>query len=670
MTTFAKYVELKKSVAHHAYLYYVQDAPEISDADYDVLFRQLQQMEAANPEFIAQDSPTQRVGGAVLKGLSEVKHLVPMLSIDNAMNSKEAEDFLDRLAGLLQVNRDSLSFFVEPKYDGVSCSLVYQNGFLATAVSRGDGFTGEDITAQVKTIQNIPLFIAELKDALRFEVRGEVLMRKKDFQALNEAQKINSEKLFVNPRNAAAGSLRQLDPAITAKRKLRFYAYGVGACDVSTSAVSLPNTQSARIALLRAMGFEVSPHTFSAQGCEQVQKVFEKMAVERPDLPFDIDGVVFKLDSIPLQEQAGWNTRVPKWAIAYKFPPEEVTTTLKSIDIQVGRTGALTPVARLEPVFVGGVTVSNATLHNQDEICRLGVLIGDQVVVRRAGDVIPEIVKVFPERRRGDETLFEMPLNCPVCGSHVHKEEDKAIHRCTGGWACDAQRLYSLTHFASRLAMNIDGLGEGVVQKLLAANLVARPSDLFSLDANRVANLEGMGAVSAKKLIDNISKGKDVELHRFVYALGIPNVGEATAKDLARNFGTWTALKKATINDLLKIPNMGPVTSMCIVDFFGEPSNSAELALLEAILAIRDAQIADTSASLSGKTFVITGTLSQSRDYFKELVEKAGGKVSGSVSKKTSYVLAGAEAGSKLDKANELGVPVLTEKDFISLIEP
>ena len=520
----AQYEQLKQEAAYHAHRYYVLDDPVISDGDYDNLFRRLQTFEQDNPDLVTPDSPTQRVGGPLLNGFEEVKHQIAMLSIDNAMNAQEAADFARRLAAQLGVSSEELAFFVEPKYDGASCSIVYEHGLLTQAASRGDGFTGENITAQVKTIRNVPLKLHGFEDVPRFEVRGEVLMTKKDFLAVNEAQAAAGEKLFANPRNAAAGSLRQLDPSVTAKRALRFFGYSFGACDFGDSVLALPSLQSERIAMLKDLGFEVSTSTFSATGPAEIESVFQIMAARRASLPFDIDGVVFKLDSVALQDKAGWSSRVPRWAIAYKFPPEEATTTLLDIDLQVGRTGAVTPVARLQPVFVGGVTVANATLHNADEIARLGVLIGDRVVVRRAGDVIPEIVRVVMESRAGAERPFAMPTVCPVCGSAVHQEEDKAVHRCTGGLNCEAQRLFAITHFASRLAMDIEGLGEGIVQKLLDADLVHRPSDLFSLDAEVLAKLEGMGKVSAKKLTSRLAECRAPELNRFIYSLGIPNV--------------------------------------------------------------------------------------------------------------------------------------------------
>lgn len=665
----AQYEQLKQEAAYHAHRYYVLDDPVISDGDYDNLFRRLQTFEQDHPGLVTSDSPTQRVGGPLLNGFEEVQHQVPMLSIDNAMNAQEAADFARRLASQLGMSAEELAFFVEPKYDGASCSIVYEHGLLNQAASRGDGFTGENITAQVKTIRNVPLKLQGFEDVPRFEVRGEVLMTKKDFLAVNEAQAAAGEKLFANPRNAAAGSLRQLDPAVTAKRALRFFGYSFGACDFGDSVLALPSLQSERIAMLKELGFEVSTSTFSATGPAEIESVFQIMATRRASLPFDIDGVVFKLDSVALQDKAGWSSRVPRWAIAYKFPPEEATTTLLDIDLQVGRTGAVTPVARLQPVFVGGVTVANATLHNADEIARLGVLIGDRVVVRRAGDVIPEIVRVVTESRTGSERAFVMPTACPVCGSAVHQEEDKAVHRCTGGLNCEAQRLFAITHFASRLALDIEGLGEGIVQKLLDADLVHRPSDLFSLEAEVVAKLEGMGKVSAKKLISRLAECRAPELNRFIYSLGIPNVGETTAKDLAKFFKTWSAFSQATQGQLMQVANLGPITADNVVSFFANAENAQEAQKLATQVQPKEVQVSDSAQIFAGLTFVITGTLSLPREVFKERIEAAGGKVSGSVSKKTSYLLAGAEAGSKLTKAEELGVAVLSEEAFEALMQ-
>lgn len=663
MTTIQHYTTLKAHVAHLAQQYYVLDAPTVTDAEYDKLFRELQQLEAEHPDWLQPDSPTQRVGGALLEGFQKVQHRQPLLSLDNAMTSEEAASFVARLASLTGRAQEDLVFFQEPKYDGAAGAIAYEYGRYTEAATRGDGTTGEDITAQVKTIRNIPLFIPQLADVPRFEVRGEIVMKLVDFAAVNAARAAAGEALLVNPRNAAAGALRQLDPAITAQRQLRFFAYGLGICDVE----DLPGTQSARIDWLTQLGFEVSASRGLVRGPRELQEVFEALAAQRANLPFEIDGVVFKLDDISLQEVAGWSNRVPRWAIAYKFPPQEQVTKVLDIDVQVGRTGKLTPVAKLAPVFVGGVTVSNATLHNEAEARRKDVRVGDDVVVRRAGDVIPEVARVLSERRVSELLQFSMPSACPVCGAAVRKDEDKANHYCTGGLTCSAQQLFAMTHFASRLAMNIEGLGEGVVQRLLQAGLVSRPSDLYHLDVQAMAALEGFGPVSAKNLQEAVELSKGIALHRFLAALGIPDVGEVTAKRLAQKFGNFAAVQSASYDELLGVPTVGPETAGAIRAFFDNPQNLVEVDKLLAAVAPAEAQVVQAQG-LAGKTFVITGTLSAPRESFKERVEAAGGKVAGSVSARTTYVLAGSEAGSKLTKALELKVPVLSEMDFDALL--
>lgn len=669
LTSSDQYEQLKAVVNFHSKNYHVLDAPVISDSEYDLLFRSLEAFEAEHPNLVAADSPTQRVGDALLGGFQEVTHEVPMLSIDNALVQAEAEDYVRRIAKLLGVPEHLVEFYSEPKYDGASTSLTYVFGQLVTGASRGDGFTGENITAQVKTIRNVPVFIQELVLVPRFEVRGEVLMKKADFRKVNEELAAAGEKLFVNARNAAAGSLRQLDPAITAKRRLRFFAYGFGTCEFGTSSQSLPNQQFERLALLRKLGFEVSELTFGCAGSYGMQKVYEHMANERATMPFDIDGVVFKLNQVEHQRSAGWNSRSPRWAIAYKFPPEEAKTKLVAIEIQVGRTGVLTPVARLKPVFVGGVTVSNATLHNEDEIARMGVMVGDIVGVRRQGDVIPAVFAAYPDQRTGAESLFHMPATCPVCGSATHREEDKAAHRCTGGLNCSAQRLFAITHFASRLCMDIEGLGEGIVQRLLDADLVHRPSDLFNLDYVAVGELEGMGEKSAAKLRKAIEGSTGPQLNRFIHALGIPGVGESTAKDLAKTFLTWGNFSVATGEQLREVSDLGPITTGNIMSFFANPDNGAEAHRLADQVKPQEVAKSSVPQTFAGKSVVITGTLSLPREHFKELLEQAGGKAAGSVSKKTDYVLAGAEAGTKLAKAQDLGVKVLDEAQFMALLQ-
>jgi DNA ligase (NAD+) len=667
LTSFQEYTTLKVAVQYHGQCYYVRDNPEISDAAYDAMFQQLVTIEEEHPEWVTPDSPTQRVGGAPLAAFDTITHRVPLLSLDNSKTAEAAAAFARKAAQTLGVPEDALRYLAELKYDGLSDSLVYQLGHFKQAGTRGDGATGEDVTAQVRTIPSVPLFIPELANVPWFEVRGEVLMSKKDFHALNTAQQAVGEKVFVNTRNAAAGSLRQLDPRITAKRRLQFYAYGVGAVDAGNSGFVLPDTQSARIALMRTFGFRVGSETTLVTGTQGILDHFKKIEAIRKELPFDIDGVVFKVDDIAQQEQIGWNHRIPKWATAYKFEPDEATTRVQNIDIQVGRTGALTPVARLEPVFVGGVTVSNATLHNEDEIRRLGLKVGDWVIVRRAGDVIPEILRVLTELRTGSESEFQMPSHCPICGSEAHKEEDKAILRCTGGLNCEGQRLFAITHFASRLAMDIEGLGEGVVQKLLDAGVVRRPSELMTATEAEIAVIPGLGKVSAAKLLNEMRAKTAPALNRFIYALGIPGVGESTAKELAKWFKTWQAFRNATRQQLEAIPDQGPITAENILSFFSNEANQDELDKLVAQWQPQDVAYSVGADRFKGLTFVITGTLSQDRESFKARIEEMGGKVSGSVSKKTSYVLAGADAGSKLQKAQDLGVPVLAEDAFEAL---
>lgn len=657
--------QLRQELEYHNHRYYVLDDPVIPDSQYDLLFRELVTLEGLHPSLVSTDSPTQRVGGKPLAELAEVKHLKPMLSIDNAMNAEEAQSFAQRVRTELGHQVDNVLFCAEPKYDGLSCSMVYTYGVLTLAATRGDGETGEDVTAQVRTIRNVPLTVEAWRQAPRVEVRGEVMMTKADFAKVNAAQEAAGLKKFVNCRNAAAGSLRQLDPSVTAKRRLKFFAYAYGICE----GLELVSRQREQLQTLEDAGFTVSKEVAVVVGGAGMQSYFAAMERKRPTLAFDIDGIVFKVDDITTHDKLGWNSRVPRWAIAYKFPPEEAVTTLLGIDIQVGRTGPLTPVGRLEPVFVGGVTVSNVTLHNLDEIRRLDAHIGDKVVVRRAGDVIPEIVRVVTELRPAQVQAFEMPTSCPVCGSHVHKEEDKAVYRCTGGLKCGAQRLYAITHFASRLAMNIDGLGESRVQQLLEAGLLERPSGLWKLDVESLSALEGWGKSSATKLIAAVNATKHPELHRFIYSLGIPGVGESTAKELARFFKSWAYFTHANEAALLAVPDLGPITASNILEFLHDEGNAEECSALARLIEPKEAASGTGPAKLAGKTFVITGTLSKPREDFKALIEEAGGKVSGSVSKKTDYLLAGAEAGSKLAKAQELGVAVLDEQAFETLLQ-
>ena len=661
-TTYEQYLKLKALVAARAHEYYVLDAPTISDAEYDNLFRELQETEAANPTFDKSDSPTQRVGGAPLPFLEPVRHLRPMLSLDNAMQASEAEAFVNSVAKELGISPDDVTMCAELKYDGLSCSLVYENGLFTQAGTRGDGDTGELVTEQSRTVQNVPLRLAT--SAARVEVRGEMLMTKRSFERLNAIQAAKGGKLYVNTRNAASGSLRQLDPKVTAGRRLTFFAYSFGECEGFTPA----DSQRAQLQSLADFGFEISDTVRVVKGFRGMQEFFEHISSIRAQLPFDIDGIVFKVDSLAHQDTLGWNSRVPRWAIAYKFPAEEAVTKLEAIDHQVGRTGAVTPVGRLKPVFVGGVTVTNATLHNEDEIGRLGVQVGDYVVVRRAGDVIPEIVRALPERRDGTQFAYERPTKCPTCGAAVHKEEDKAVLRCTGGLNCPDQRLNAIIHYASRKAMAIEGFGDGTVEKLMEAGMLHRPSDLYRLLPSLLGALPGMGATSAKKLTLAAAQAISPELNRFIFALGIPNVGENTSKNLAKRFKSFAALRVATYDELVAIEDIGPTTAESVLAFFASEANAEELERLLTHVTPQEVQAPAEGATLVGKTFVLTGTLSAPREAFAARIEAAGGKVSGSVSKKTQYLLAGADAGGKLAKAQELGTVILDEAAFEALM--
>lgn len=654
----ARAVSLRNRIEKHNHQYYVLDAPEITDAEYDKLFRELQNLERQYPQLLTADSPTQRVGGARLAKFEPVTHRTPMLSIDNAMNSSEASDFARRVLEDLGIKEHDLEWISEPKYDGLSCALIYEDGVLVQAGTRGDGAVGENVTAQVRTVRNVPLKLKKFI-AGRFEVRGEILMSKAELKRLNEEALAKGNKPFANARNAAAGSLRQLDPKITASRRLKFFAYGLGECESV-----LPDTQFKRIELLRELGFEASDIAKRVQGVEALLDRFNEVARIRAELDFDIDGVVFKLNRIAHQERLGWTARTPRWAIAYKFPPEDAETTVENIDVQVGRTGVLTPVARLAPVTVGGATVTNATLHNEDEIRRLDVHIGDTVIIHRSGDVIPDIVRVVKEKRPSTAKRFEMPTRCPICFAPVVKEPDQVAARCAGGLNCSAQHLQSLVHYASRRAMDIEGLAEGQIVKMIEARLLQRPSDLYRLTVEDLSSLPGFGAVLAKKIVSAIAASRGRELSRFIFALGIPGVGEQTAKDLARAFGSFEALRAASTEELLKVDGLGPITATDIVEFFADSGNWAEANALAKAAAPKEMSKSTSSAVLTGKTFVITGTLSMPREQIQALIEAAGGKVSGSVSKKTFAVVAGEAAGSKLDKAKALSVSIWSEEEL------
>jgi len=658
--------QLRSEIEQHNRQYYVLDSPTISDADYDRLFRELQAIEAEHPQLLAPDSPTQRVGAAPLPEFKSLVHRTPMLSLGNAFADDEVVAFDRRVReGLGAV--DEQDYCAEPKFDGLAVALTYENGIFSRGATRGDGATGEDVTLNLRTVGNLPLRLQGAGWPPLLEVRGEVLMLRRDFERLNARQREKGDKEFVNPRNAAAGSLRQLDSRITAQRSLRFFAYGVGASDDAV----LPPTHSALLDQLTAWGFPVAAERCCVRGVAGLLGYYASIGAQRASLPYDIDGVVYKVDDLAAQQRLGFVSRAPRFAIAHKFPAEEALTEVLGIDIQVGRTGALTPVARLAPVFVGGVTVTNATLHNEDEVQRKDVHIGDTVIVRRAGDVIPEIVRVLPERRPIMAPEFIMPRSCPVCGSTVVRGEDEAVARCSGGLFCAAQRKQALIHFASRRALDIEGLGDKLVEQLVDAELVRTPADLYQLDLSTLLTLERMAEKSASNLLDAIDKSRQTTLSRFIYALGIRNVGEATAKDLARHFGSLDALIEASEEQLLQVNDVGPVVAQCLRQFLAEPHN------LEVIKALRDAGVTwpdievsrPNAGALAGKVLVLTGTLpTLARDDAKALIEAAGGKVSGSVSKKSDFVVAGAEAGSKLEKALQLGVTVIDEAQLQTLL--
>ncbi|MCY1253611.1 DNA ligase [compost metagenome] len=669
---------LRDELDRHNYQYYVLDAPTIPDAEYDALFSELQALELEHPELQTPDSPTQRVGGEPLSAFDSVRHRVPMLSLNNGFADEDVLSFDRRCAqGLgraapaageqdLFSAADAVEYACELKFDGLAMSLRYEDGRLVQAATRGDGETGEDVTVNVRTIKAIPLKLRGQAPAV-LEVRGEVFMYRGDFDKLNERQAEAGEKTFVNPRNAAAGSLRQLDPRITAKRPLSFFAYGLG----ELQGVDRPPTHSVMLDGFAALGLPVCKDRAVVKGAQGLLDFYRDIGQRRDALPYDIDGVVYKVNALAEQERLGFVSRAPRFALAHKFPAQEMTTIVEDIEVQVGRTGAITPVARLKPVFVGGVTVTNATLHNEDEIRRKDVHIGDTVIVRRAGDVIPEVVGVVTERRPADARAFVMPTACPVCGSHIEKLEDEAIARCTGGLICAAQRKQALLHFAQRRAMDIEGLGDKLVEQLVDQGIVRTPADLFKLGVAKLAALERMADKSAANLVAAIDASRETTMNRFIFALGIRHVGEATAKDLARHFGKLDALMAADEAALLEVNDVGPVVAQSIAHFFAEPHNVEVIEQLRAagVHWAESEPVAKAPAPLSGKTFVLTGTLpTMSREDAKELLEAAGAKVAGSVSKKTDYVVAGAEAGSKLDKAEALGVPVLDEAGMLALL--
>lgn len=656
--------KLRQTINEHNYRYYMLDDPSISDAKYDALFQELKKLEAAHPEFITPDSPTQRVGGAPLKAFTQVQHQVPMLSLENGFEPEDLIAFDQRIHDRLKV-ASIIEYCCEPKLDGLAMSIRYENGKLMQAATRGDGSTGEDVTENIKTISMVPLQLVGNNYPEVLEVRGEVFMSKKGFLNLNAQAEKNGEKIFANPRNAAAGSVRQLDSRITARRPLAFFAYSVGVVE----GYDVPDTHYAMLEKLREWGFKVSELVEVVEGIDACLAYYQKIGEIRSSLSFEIDGIVCKVNSIAEQEKLGFVTRAPRFAMAQKFPSEEVPTILESVEFQVGRTGAITPVARLKPVNVHGVTVSNATLHNMDEVKRKDVRIGDTVMVRRAGDVIPEIVGVVKDARPAKAKKIVMLTECPICHSAIEQVEDEAVARCTGGLFCPAQRKEMIKHFASRRAMDIEGLGDKLVEQLVDVGLIKSAADIYELTLAQLENLERMGTKSAQNLLDQLEKSKSTTLARFLYALGIREVGEATAKQLAQFFKTIEALQAATEDDLQAVPDVGPVVAAHIAHFLNEPHNQTVISKLLAAgihwPAIKD----NKDLPLAGKTFVITGTLTDmSRDEAKEHLEKLGAKVAGSVSAKTSYVVVGAEAGSKLEKAKALGINILEDGDFQAFI--
>ena len=664
--------QLRAQLHHHAHRYYVLDAPELPDAEYDRLFQELQAIEAAHPGLLTPDSPTQRVGGKVLDGLLPVRHAVPMLSIqtetDTTAVGAEAFDARVRRELGLAPDAPAVEYAAELKFDGLAMSLRYERGVLVQAATRGDGETGEDVTQNIRTIGQIPLRLPGCTAPV-LEVRGEVYMRRDDFERLNERQRERGDKTFVNPRNTAAGAIRQLDPALVAQRPLSFYAYGLG----EVQGWELPASHAGLLDALAALTLPVCAERCVAQGAAELVAFHQCVAALRDGLPFDIDGVVYKVNSRALQQQLGFKTREPRWAVAHKFPAQEQATTLNGIDVQVGRTGKLTPVARLEPVFVGGTTVTNATLHNLFELRRKGVRVGDRVIVRRAGDVIPEVVGRMPEPRVSYVPNFAMPKACPACGSAVERDKGSIEHRCTGGLVCPAQRKQALLHFAGRRAMDVEGLGGKIVDQLVDAGLVRTLPELYKLGLSHLVALERMGEKSAVKLIERLEASKATTLARFLFSLGIRHVGESTAKELARHFGALDALMDASEAQLLEVADVGPVVAHSIHSFFAQALNREAVAQLRACgvhWPEGEGAAAQAGAQLlTGKTFVLTGTLpTLSRDEAAALIEAAGGKVSGSVSKKTHFVVAGEAAGSKLDKARELGVVVLDEAGLRGLL--
>jgi len=657
--------QLRQQIGEHNYRYYVLDDPVVPDAEYDRLFRRLHDLEAAHPELQTPDSPTSRVGDAPLSSFTTVAHEIPMLSLSNAMDDDEARNFNKRLCQMLEV--DSIEYNVEPKLDGLAISILYEKGQLIRAATRGDGRTGEDVTQNVRTIGSIPLRLRGngIPDVL--EARGEVFIPKKGFNELNRTQLAQGEKQFANPRNAAAGSLRQLDPRITAARPLDMFFYAIGRLE----GVELAESQSDRLAQLREWGLRVCPDIDVVDGVDACIHYKESLGKRRDALPYEIDGVVYKVNSISQQESAGFVSRAPRWAIAHKFPPQEEMTVVRAIEVQVGRTGAITPVARLEPVFVGGVTVTNATLHNHAEIERLDIRAGDSVIVRRAGDVIPEVVSVYKQRRPENTKPYEFPNHCPVCGSDIVYDDGAVIGRCAGGLFCQAQRKESIKHFASRRALDIEGLGNKLVEQLVDAGLIDDVGDIYSLEQSQVSGLDRMAEKSAGNLIEAIAGSRETSLPRFLYGLGIPQVGESTAAALAQYFGTLQAVESASLEELQSVEDIGPIVADNIYTFFRQDHNREIIdKLIKAGLRWPEIEAKRDDLPLEGKVFVLTGSLSDmSRNDAKVALQALGAKVTGSVSKKTDYVVAGENPGSKADKAEQLGITILDEEKFQVLLK-
>ena len=652
--------------ANHAY--YVLDQPDLPDAEYDRLFQELQHIETGHPELVTPDSPTQRVGGEVAAGFTPVVHDVPMLSLNNGFADEDIVAFDKRVADAL--GKTDVEYACELKFDGLAISLRYVDGEFVQASTRGDGATGEDVSANVRTIRSLPLKLKGKRIPKVLDVRGEVLMFRRDFERMNERQREAGRKEFANPRNAAAGSLRQLDPKITAQRPLSFFAYGIGVLEGEP----MPETHSGLLDWYAELGLPVNGERAVVHGAQGLLDFFRQVGAKRDGLPYEIDGVVYKVNRREEQDALGFVSRAPRFALAHKFPAQEALTTLVDIYVNVGRTGAITPVARLTPVFVGGATVTNATLHNEDEVRRKDIRSGDTVIVRRAGDVIPEVVGALPERRPADAREFVMPTECPVCGSRIERLPDEAIARCTGGLFCPAQRKQALWHFAQRRALDIDGLGEKIIDQLVEQNLVRTPADLFNLGFSTLAALDRFADKSAQNLLDSLEHAKSTTLARFIYALGIRHVGESTAKDLAKHFGSLDPLMNASVEELLEVNDVGPVVAEAIHQFFAEEHNRTVIEQLRAPGRVTWPEGPPAPKAplgvLAGKTVVLTGTLpTLTRDDAKEMLEAAGAKVAGSVSKKTDYVVAGADAGSKLAKAEELGVPVLDEEGMRRLLE-